>query len=97
MIQRKLEDKAWYEIYPVALYFACMTMTTVGYGDVTPENQMELVVCMLIMLVSCGVFAYTLNTITSVFSDINKAKESYKRDLDTILLYLRRKDIDLNL
>jgi hypothetical protein len=32
------------------MYFACMTMTTVGYGDITPTNPIEYLACILLMV-----------------------------------------------
>jgi len=43
-----------------------MTMTTVGYGDIVPVNEMEHIICIVIMLFACGIFAYILNTLTSI-------------------------------
>lgn len=36
-------------------------MLTVGYGDVIPKNQVEKCVVLLIMIISCGVYAYSLS------------------------------------
>lgn len=44
-----------------------------GYGDILPKNELEYLVSIGIMLISCAIFAYTLNTITSVLSEINKS------------------------
>lgn len=44
-------------------YWAIATMVTVGYGDITPENVIEALSCTLIMFVSCGVFAFSLNKV----------------------------------
>lgn len=46
-------------------------MTTVGYGDIVPVNTTELISCILIVLLSSAIFAYTLNTITTVLKDID--------------------------
>lgn len=46
-------------------------MTTVGYGDIVPINDIELIACILIVLLSSGIFAYTLNTITTVLKDLD--------------------------
>eukprot|EP00439_Symbiodinium_sp_Y106_P010839 s1807_g1.t1 len=45
-------------VYFMALYWATMTLTTVGYGDVTPQNTAEYLVCTVTMLVSGFVWAY---------------------------------------
>jgi hypothetical protein len=33
-------------------------MITVGYGDITPVNNDELVLCIITALVACCIFAY---------------------------------------
>lgn len=65
------------DIYLQAMYFACMTMTTVGYGDISPKNPYEYIACIAIMLLSCGFFGYILNTINIILGDIKSRKKLY--------------------
>ena len=45
-------------------------MITVGYGDIHPTNTTEKIYCIFMTLWSCGLFAYVLNTIGSIFREI---------------------------
>ncbi len=42
-------------------------MITVGYGDIVPKSSYEKIYVIVITVISCGVFAYTVNTIGSIF------------------------------
>ena len=43
--------------YLAALYFACYTLTSVGYGDIAPQTHDEYVVCTLIISLGALVWA----------------------------------------
>ena len=37
-------------------------MVTVGYGDITPKSTIEKLYATFMTILSCGVFAYAVNT-----------------------------------
>ena len=39
------------EVYGLALYWSLFTVTSIGYGDILPQNQAEFIVSNLGMLV----------------------------------------------
>ena len=49
--------------YLSALYFSCTTHSTVGYGDITPANYFEVLICMAVELIGTAVFGYMINVI----------------------------------
>ena len=53
--------------YIMSLYFVVVTMATVGYGDVSPKNNNEFILCIFTMLFSCIVFAHLINSIGLIF------------------------------
>ena len=53
--------------YVNSLYFAIVSMSTIGYGDITPKRTGEKVYMMIFIIISCGIFAYSLNVVTSLF------------------------------
>lgn len=51
----------FFKRYIYALHFAVTTMTTVGYGDLTPKTTLETAFVVIAMLISCSIFAYSFN------------------------------------
>jgi hypothetical protein len=50
-------------------YFVIVTLTTVGYGDITPKTYNEKVLSMILILIGIIVFSTITATITSYFTD----------------------------
>jgi hypothetical protein len=40
----------WVADYVYSLYFACTTMFTVGYGDITPKNLTEILAILCVQV-----------------------------------------------
>ncbi|KAL4434930.1 hypothetical protein ABPG74_021269 [Tetrahymena malaccensis] len=83
----------WFGQYVTAYYFATVTMITVGFGDFSPVNNGERLICIASMLISCGVFAYSINAIGEIFSAINKQNKKIKEDLYIISNFMSKKNI----
>lgn len=53
-------------------------MVTVGYGDITPTNNYELICANVTMFIACGVFAFSINAIGIVLSNMNESRKKLK-------------------
>ena len=85
-----IEEYAESELYIASLYWVVATLTTVGYGDITPANDAEMCVCIIVMLGGVFFYSYTIGTITSIMAELDRKK--FK--LESKLLILQ--DIDKN-
>eukprot|EP00930_Biecheleria_cincta_P043155 TRINITY_DN2966_c0_g3_i1.p1 TRINITY_DN2966_c0_g3~~TRINITY_DN2966_c0_g3_i1.p1 ORF type:complete len:1469 (-),score=229.68 TRINITY_DN2966_c0_g3_i1:41-4447(-) len=64
--------------YAASLYWVFTTMTTVGYGDITPTNNVERAVAVFVMIFGAAVFGYIVGSVAEMASNTqhNLAMES---------------------
>lgn len=86
MTEREINDEKWDIKYLNSLYYVIVTMCTVGYGDISPRNYKEIMLAIITILVTCGVFAYMLNSIGVIFEELGQ-----KRKLINIKSYVINK------
>jgi len=61
--KKEMLDSNWEVGYLWSFYFAITTMTTIGYGDITPSNIYEVSLLIVGMLAATFTFATTFNAI----------------------------------
>ncbi len=54
-------------MYVTSIYWAFLTMATIGYGDVYPVSVLEKIYVMFCMIGACAVFAYIVGYLGAVF------------------------------
>lgn len=69
-------------------------MTSVGYGDITPANEIEIMFVTFIMFVACFTFAYSFNLIGDLVNDINSDKKQFNNLMKQFSKYFKFKKID---
>ena len=72
LIEQEMIDSSFNDKYITSLYWAFTTMSAVGYGEIVPVTKDEKLVVMAMMIASCGMFAYTVNSIGNIVSKFNQ-------------------------
>lgn len=84
-IEHSAQPEAFSSI-PSAIWWSVVTMTTVGYGDVTPVTQLGKIVAMFIMLLGVGVVALPAAMLAAKFGDeIRTRKKRIEYQLEDAL------------
>ena len=69
-----LSHESWFTQYIYSFYFACTTLLTVGYGDLSPTNINEIIVVLIIELIGIATFAYAVNQIGVALTSMQAKK-----------------------
>jgi len=82
-----------FEMYVAALYWATMTLTGIGYGDISPQNTPEQAVAVVLMLVTASAWASVIGTIAGVYSTLNPTLVQHRNTMDTLNYFMRERHL----
>ena len=79
-------------VYLGALYWCITTLTTVGYGDVTPATSGQAIYVIAVMLLGVGVYGYVIGNVATLLSRIDTVKTQYVATMERLegFLHYRR-------
>lgn len=72
-----LDTNSILEIYVSSYYFLTETLSSTGYGDLTPQNSIEIAFIMFCEIITCGLYAYLLSNILDILLNKDNS-DSYK-------------------
>ena len=71
IVVNHLQDQSYVTKYMTSIYWAITTAATVGYGDITPGSQFEVVVAVGWMVVGVGFYSFTVGSLSSFLTSID--------------------------
>jgi len=80
-----------YQRYTMSIYWAITTVSTIGYGDVTPKGTYEIGFVAVVEFIGMISFAYTVTTLAKLINDLNAKEVDYGGCLDRMIEYMNEK------
>ena len=76
-----LENLSFIHIYITSIYFLIATITTVGYGDITPSNQEERWFGLILLIVGIIVYSFAVAGISNYIKEIDDRNADFNKKL----------------
>lgn len=85
------------DFYILSLYWTVTTLTTVGYGDITPNTNLQRLFTMGVMLVGVGVYGVIIGQVSRLMMLADKYTEERKEKMANLHSYMKYYNIPASL
>ena len=83
--------------YIRALYWTVTTLTTVGYGDILPHTNSQMLYAMFVQLIGFAAFGYLIGDVVTLLSKKDPSTRQYLRNIESLSGALQIRDINKDL
>jgi voltage-gated potassium channel len=89
-------DAIWRQ-YVNAFYWSVSTLTTVGYGDVTPKSDVERGAATFVMLMGGSFYGYGIASMAQLVSKLDLNKQNCENKMDQVKAYMASRNLPRDL
>jgi len=90
----KIDDKLdHFSNYLKALYWCITTITTIGYGDITPSTNGQTIYTMFVQLTGAGMYGYIIGNLASMLANSDLARTQFRAKMEKIQTFMQYRDV----
>ncbi len=95
----------WIFIYPMgadtdvttyyikSFYWALTTLTTIGYGDITPHDNIGRIFTCLIMIIGVGMYGVVIGNISRMLASADRYKELSREKISDLVMFMKHYNV----
>eukprot|EP00940_MAST-03C_sp_MAST-3C-sp2_P001910 g1910.t1 len=87
LVNENVMDEYW-----ISLYWSVTTLTTVGYGDVSPVNNGEVIFATLAMIIGGALYGYVVALFATLMQGLDPNERIFNERMESIMCYMRHRE-----
>ena len=87
-----IRDAQFHDQYVTSLYWTITTLSSVGYGDITPINNSERVLSIFIMVMGATVFGFVVANVGTIVGNFDQIEARAADRLTQMIEYMKEKN-----
>ena len=80
-------------VYLEAFYWTITTLTTIGYGDITPESPIQFIYVIIVMLMGAATYGFIIGNIANLIANLDITKSRFREKVENIDTFLKYRNI----
>ncbi len=90
-----IQNVAPQQQFLVALYYVVTTVTTIGFGDISPEKTqpLQVIFTMFMQIFGAGMYGYLIGNLASIIASIDIAKTHHLEKMERVSAFMRFREI----
>lgn len=86
-------DKSKGSLYLACVYWAITTITTVGYGDITPKTDLEKTIAISLMICGVGFYSFTIGSLSSFLSTVDTRESVLAQKMAAVNEFIKETNV----
>jgi len=86
-----------FDKYVAGFYWAIMTTTTIGYGDVSSRGSMQKLFGIFAMVIGALLFGYGVSNVVNIVEELRAGERIFREKMDKFNQYMRAQNIPIAL
>ena len=84
ILKINIMDESYINIYVASTYFILVTITTVGYGDITGDSYLEIIFQMILLIVGTLAYSFVISYISNYIVKKNQKSLAFEKNLNIL-------------
>ncbi|MDX9802116.1 MAG: ion transporter [Spirochaetia bacterium] len=96
-LEGDLADVGTGKQYLMAFYWTITTLTTIGYGDITPVETIQILYTICVQIIGAGLYGFIIGNIANLIANLDIARAQQREKIEKINTFMQYRNLPSDL